>query len=224
MYGRRKPILAALMVDGGAATDGGSGTPPALPAGVAPGSAAASVAAPPAGGNGANGAGGNDAGRAGGPDALKADLAAERTKRHELEQKVAQLSTAAEAQADAIKKAFGLAPEQQTPEQLQAALTAQQAEHRSQLTQLTVHQLAAAAGADPSALLDSNKFLSSIKDLQPTDTAGITAAIAAAVASNKSLGVAAIQPVGAGARDAAQGGNNGGNTPSISDLFRAAKG
>jgi hypothetical protein len=47
-----------------------------------------------------------------------------------------------------------------------------------------VYRAAATAGADPDALLDSRSFAQAVADLDPSDTAGITAAITAAVQAN----------------------------------------
>lgn len=220
MNKRRKtilgPVYSVAPAEGGNGGAGGAGAGGQLPPGVAPNSAAATAfpaadAAP----------GADDANRAGGQDALKADLAKERTRRHEMEAQLKALTEGQTKQLDAFKAALGLKPEETTTEQLQATLQKQQAEHQAAMTQLTVHQLATAAGADPVALLDSRSFLESISKLQPTDAAGIAAAITAATEKNSQL--LAVKP-GAGTRDAAQGGGAGGTKPSMSDLIRAAAG
>jgi hypothetical protein len=51
-----------------------------------------------------------------------------------------------------------------------------------------VFRAAQATDADPSALLDSRTFLAKLADVDPSDTAAVTAAIAAAVAANPRLG------------------------------------
>lgn len=53
--------------------------------------------------------------------------------------------------------------------------------------ELAIFKAAAAAGANPNALLDSNSFTASVKDIDPTDGAAITAAITAAVQANPTL-------------------------------------
>lgn len=73
------------------------------------------------------------------------------------------------------------------PAALTASLTAAQASAQSAARELAIFKAAAATGADPSRLLDSNSFMSSVNGLDPTDGAAITAAIAAAVAANPIL-------------------------------------
>ncbi len=220
MNKRRKtilgPVYSVAPAEGG--NTGGAVAGGQLPPGVAANSAAATAF--PAAGTGGD-AKTDDANRAGGQDALKADLAKEREKRHALETKLTEIQTAQTTQLEAFKTALGLKAEQVTPEQLQATLAEQQQAHQAAMTQVTVHQLAAAAGANPAALLDSLSFRESIKTLAPTDTASISAAITAALAGNTTL--AAVKP-GAGTRDAAQGGGSGAEKPSMSDLLRAAAG
>ena len=209
------------------ANEGQQSGQPALPNGVQPGSAAANALDAQA----AAAKTAADAAKQTGDQKPAGyvpvgELAQERQKRHELEQKVAGLEKAQSDQLSAFKQALGLSDAQQTPEQIQSAmqqtLNQQASEHKAALTQLAVHQLAAANGADPAALLDSNKFLTSIKDLAPTDTAGITKAITDAVAANKQL--AATKSVSPGAGDAGQGAGGGGSKPTTSDLIRAAAG
>lgn len=50
--------------------------------------------------------------------------------------------------------------------------------------ELSIFKAAATAGADPTKLLDSNSFMTSVKDLDPTDGTAVAAAIEAAVKAN----------------------------------------
>lgn len=163
----------------------------------------------------------DDANRAGGPEALKADLAAERQKRHAAEAAAAEAKRLAEEQLENFKKALGLS-EGQTPEQLKAAAEAAKGTATAAQAQLSVYRLAKSAGGDPDALLDSASFLQSIATIDPTDAAAMTAAIKAAVENNKALALQKVAP--SGSRDASQGAGNGTAQPTMSDLIRAAAG
>jgi hypothetical protein len=217
-----RPSYTQAAPEGGNAGGGGNSSGNVLPPGVAQGSAAASALqgqqAPAQGGNGGQQTG--DQKPAG--YVPVAEVAQERQKRHELEQKVAEMQTAQTNQLEAFKAALGLKPEQ-TADQVAATLQKQQNDHRTALVQLSVHQLATTAGADPAKLLDSNSFLNSIKDLQPTDHAGIRAAITKAVETNQTLAATPVTRPGAGARDAANNGSKDNAAPTMSDLFRAAR-
>ena len=79
------------------------------------------------------------------------------------------------------------------PAKIAAQLAASGADARQARVELAVYR-AAGTIADPSALLDSTSFLASLKDIDPTDTAAITAAITAAVESNPRLGAASEGP------------------------------
>lgn len=216
------PVLSACYTTGpaegsqGAAGGGGGGGGQQLPAGVQPGSAAANALDQNTGGQQTS-----DQKPAG--YVPVGELATERQKRHELEQKVTAMETAQNNQLEAFKAALGLKPEQ-SADQVAATLQKQQDDHRAALVQLSVHQLATTAGADPAKLLDSNSFLSSIKDLQPTDHVGIKNAITKAVENNSTLSATPVTRPGAGARDAANNGNKDNASPGMSDLFRAAAG
>ena len=222
MHKRRmilEPVYAQAPAEG-AAQGGGqgqqAGAPAQLPAGVQPGSAAASVVQ-----GQQDPQQGQDTGPAGGKEAVLADLAKERQQRHAAEQQVAELTKKFDQLQSGLAQAFGVQGTQATPEQLQAQAQQVQTQQNQAMTQLAVHQLAATAGADPVKLLDSASFLSSINSLQPTDHAGITAAIKAAVERNKSL--AAVRS-GAGSSDAGTTRGAGQQQASISDLLRAAAG
>jgi hypothetical protein len=196
---------------------------PAIPPGVAPNSAAAAAIQHGQEQAQAQQNATNDAGRAGGPEALKADLAKERQQRHTLEEQLKATNTALEQLKAGLGQALGVTPTQMTPEQMQAQAQQLAAQNAQAMTQLAVHQLANAAGGDPLKLLDSASFLASIKDIQPTDTAGITAAIKSAVEKNKGL-APTTRSTGAGSSDAGTTAGAGGQQPTISELLRAAAG
>lgn len=73
------------------------------------------------------------------------------------------------------------------PAALTASLTAAQSAAQQASRELAIFKAAAATGADPSRLLDSNSFMSSVAGLDPNDGAAVTAAINAAVAANPIL-------------------------------------
>lgn len=213
---KRKPILSPLYADDSTAGNGGGGagqTP-----GVADHSAAAQALAAQQAADTAAKTGDGDDGK-GGKAAVLADLHKERQSRQALEQQVQELKTAQDNQLKAFKAALGLGDDgAKTPEQLQATLAQQQSEHQEAMTKLTVHQLAKDAGGDPVKLLDSVRFLSSIKGIAATDTAAISTAIEAAVKADKTL--APVTP-GAGSKDAATPGGQGSGAPTFNDALRA---
>ena len=123
--------------------------------------------------------------------AIRNDFKAERAKRQAAETALSTSAEAARAELTAsIAKALGLnKDETPDPVKLTEQLTTQTAEARQARVELAVYR-AAGSIADPSALLDSTSFLASLKDIDPTDSAAITAAIAAAVEANPRLGAA----------------------------------
>lgn len=233
MFKTKRRILAALQFSpdgtggegaaGGATATGQSGAAgngqgaSSLPAGVAPGSAAAqaheqATAAATAAQTANNG--NQSAGMV-----PVAELATERQKRQALETQVTELKNGQEQFMAGIKQAFGL-QEQPTPEQLAAAATTAQSQATEANRQLAVYRNAAKAGGDPAKLLDSASFLATLKTLDPTNDAAFDTAIKAAVENNKSLGLR-VQSAGSG--DAGRPGSSGGSTsPGLNDLFRAA--
>lgn len=209
----------------GAAQGGGQGQQagaPALPPGVQPGSAAAQAIAAQQGQGQQqqSGADNGDAGRAGGPDALKADLASERAKRHQLEAQVAQIQQQNTQQLEALKTALGLG-NAQTPEQLQAAVAAKDNDLKAAQAQVSVARLSAKGGANLTALLDSRTFLDSLSKIDTANDDAVVSAIQAAVKANPAL---ALTRPGAGASDAGAGGGAGNVKPTMTDLIRAAAG
>jgi hypothetical protein len=89
---------------------------------------------------------------------------------------------------DKLAVALGLKPDAAAdPAALTASLTEAQSKAQSAARELAIFKAAAATGADPSRLLDSNSFMSSVTGLDPADGAAVTAAITAAVAANPLL-------------------------------------
>lgn len=230
MFKTKRRILAALQFSpdgtggegaaGGATATGQSGAAgngqgaSSLPAGVAPGSAAAQAHEQAAAAATAAQAPATSTGMV-----PVAELATERQKRQALETQVTELKNGQEQFMAGIKQAFGL-QEQPTPEQLAAAATTAQSQATEANRQLAVYRNAAKAGGDPAKLLDSASFLATLKTLDPTNDAAFDTAIKAAVENNKSLGLR-VQSAGSG--DAGRPGSSGGSTsPGLNDLFRAA--
>ena len=92
--------------------------------------------------------------------------------------------------AQTIGKALGIVEDEQIdPAKLTENLTAAQADAKKAQVALAVYQNAGTLG-DPVALLDSTTFLASVKDIDPSDSAAVQAAIQAAVAANPRLGAA----------------------------------
>ena len=92
---------------------------------------------------------------------------------------------------DKLAVALGLKPDAATdPAALTASLTSAQQAATASARELAIFKAAAASGADPSRLLDSNSFMSSVSGLDPADGAAVTAAITAALAANPLLKVA----------------------------------
>jgi hypothetical protein len=89
-----------------------------------------------------------------------------------------------------LGKALGLIKDGEAtdPAELTKQLTAVQADHRTARLELAVYRAAGAAGADPTALLDSRQFLASLADVDPADTAALTKAVTEAVKANPKLG------------------------------------
>ncbi|MCZ9348551.1 hypothetical protein NGM36_01800, partial [Streptomyces mutabilis] len=98
--------------------------------------------------------------------------------------------------APAAPQAPAEAPEgdvSRLPKWAQNAVTQAQAAARQAAVQSAVYTTAAAAGADPVALLDSQSAMNALAAVDPTDTTAVTAAITAAVQANPRL---AAQPTG----------------------------
>ncbi|MGW0756136.1 hypothetical protein ACWD1Y_06545 [Streptomyces sp. NPDC002814] len=80
------------------------------------------------------------------------------------------------------------------PQWAQRTITDSQAAARTAAVQSAVYRTAAAAGADPVALLDSQTAMSALAAVDPADTEAVTAAITAAVTANPRLGVTPTAP------------------------------
>lgn len=121
----------------------------------------------------------------GGKAAVLADLATERDKRQQLEQKVNDLTTAQQAQMDAIAKALGLKTDDPPDaEKLAAQVAEEQGRARDAQVQLAIYRNAGAAEANADLLVDSSSFRAATKDVDPTDAAAMTTAIKAFVDTN----------------------------------------
>jgi hypothetical protein len=96
---------------------------------------------------------------------------------------------AVEAKMQEVAKALGLVKgdEKADPAALQRQIEEHQAAVRERDQELAVYRCSNEHSADPNRLLDSRKFLASIKDLDPTDEKAIGAAIKAAVDADSSL-------------------------------------
>jgi hypothetical protein len=101
-------------------------------------------------------------------------------------------ATTAEERTQAILAAAGISTDN-TPDPVEAAKQAAAERDAATATaaqaarELAIFKAASAAGANPNALLDSNSFTASVKDIDPSDGAAIAAAITAAVQANPTL-------------------------------------
>ena len=124
------------------------------------------------------------------------NLRAEKSPDAALQAEIEQLKTAQQQQLDAIATALGLKPADTPPDP--AALTAEIATERenarSARVELAVYKAATAADANPALLLDSASFLASLKDVDPADSAAVSAAITQAVETNPHFKNAAPPP------------------------------
>ena len=117
----------------------------------------------------------------------------------------AKANTAAEEATKALTaqlaKALGLAKDDETPDpaKLTEQLTASQQATADTARELAIFKAAAAHGADPARLLDSNSFMSSVKGLDPADGNAVAEAIKAAVGANPLL--KAVRATGASGVD-----------------------
>jgi len=124
----------------------------------------------------------------GGQKALAAEREQSKTARAE--------ATAAKAAQDAITlsigKALGLVKDNEPadPEAVARQLADSGSETKQAKIELAVFKAALTVGADPGALLDSRAFMVALKDIDPSDSAAVTAAITTAVTDNPRLGAA----------------------------------
>lgn len=142
------------------------------------------------------------------PAAARAEI--ERLRRENASERVNAKNTAAEAERQRILKLLSPEAESPTVESLSAqiqekdqTLTQAQADAAAAKLELAVYKNAAAAKADPAALLDSNSFRTAVADIDPTDTDAILAAITAATTTNPRL--KATQAAAVGGADIAGG-------------------
>ncbi|MFZ3471459.1 hypothetical protein ACODT4_20740 [Streptomyces sp. 2.9] len=129
---------------------------------------------------------------------LEADLAAARSEAGKT-RVTAKQQAADNARAELTAQLLGIldpskAGQQATPEELTQQLTTAQAQARQTAVELAVYRTATAAEANPDALLDSRTFADSLANIDPTDTAAVTAAIKAAVQANPRLGTKPTGP------------------------------
>jgi hypothetical protein len=124
--------------------------------------------------------------------------------------------------AQQVGKALGLIKDDEAtdPAKLTEQLTTVGNEARQAKVELAVYRAAAAVGGDPAALLDSRTFLTSLADVDPTDSAAVTAAITAACEANPALKAAPTRRVPA--PNPAIGSSASG-APGIDDQIAAAK-
>lgn len=184
---------------GAQGTEGGQGGQD--PTGTAPKPAAPPQGQQQAGQQGAPGDAGQD------PAAtiarLEADLAEARKEagKTRVTAKQQAADTARQELAQQIGKALGIVEDDQPadPAQLTQQLEAEQAKARQTAVELAVYRTAREAGGDPDALLDSRSFAASLADIDPTDTAAVTAAVQAAVTANPKLATVPAGPARSGA-------------------------
>jgi hypothetical protein len=124
------------------------------------------------------------------PAAAKAEI--ERLRRENASDRTNAKTAAADAArnelAQTIGKALGLvADEPVDPAKLTEQLTATQAQAKQAALELAIFKSTPDAAA-AAALLDSRTFLAKVADLDPSDTAAITAAVTEAVEQNPALG------------------------------------
>lgn len=130
--------------------------------------------------------------------------------------------TEAETRQKAILKAAGIDTDETDPTKLaeiaQNERQQAQAERTEAQRELAIYR-SAPAGTDVSGLLDSRSFLASIANIDPTDTAAITAAITAATENGKFK----TTPRAGGASGADFTGGTGGPTDLQSRISAAEK-
>lgn len=116
--------------------------------------------------------------------------------------------TAQKELTDKLAVALGLKPDAASdPAALTASLTEAQSKASQSARELAIFKAAAATGADPSRLLDSNSFMSSVAGLDPADGAAISAAISAALSANPLL--KAVQAAAASGTELGGSGESG---------------
>lgn len=130
-------------------------------------------------------------------------LRAEKAPNADLQRQVDDLKSAQQAQIDAIAKAAGLKPDDAPADP--AALAKQIADEQAKTTdaetratnaerRLAVYVAATEHEANPSALLDSASFLTSLESIDPADAEAIGGAIKAAVEKDERFKVTPAAP------------------------------
>jgi len=131
--------------------------------------------------------------------------------------------------AQAVGKALGLvtADEPVDPAKLTEQLTAAQQQAKQTKVELAVYQAASTAGADAAKLLDSRSFAATLAGLDPTDAAGIQAAITQAVAANPAFAAVTTTTPGETPQPLPKPnpalGASGGQAPTLDDQIAIAK-
>lgn len=145
--------------------------------------------------------------------AIRGDYKSEREKRQAAETRAQNIEAA-------IKTALGLTEAPPDPAALTAQLTEVQQAARQAQVELAVYRAAQSANINANALLDSRTFMLAIKDVDPSDTEALSAAMTAAVEANPLL---APQPTRrAPAPNPAQGSSANG-APSLHDQIAEAQ-
>lgn len=158
------------------------------------------------------------------PETAKAEI--EKLRRENGAARTTAKQTAAEEAraelAQTIGKALGIVKDDEPvdPALLAEQVTTSQADAKAARVELAVYRNAEAAGADPLALLDSASFLAKASALDPTDIAGLTAAMKEAVTANPRLGAVPASRIPP--PNPAQGTSGGGAAPEDIDAQIAA--
>ncbi len=122
------------------------------------------------------------------PAAARAEI--EKLRKQNGDERINAKQAAAEEARNEILKKLGLTKEGEAipdPDKLAADLAAEREAKVSTARELAIFKAAAAHGADPAKLLDSNSFMTSVKGLDPADGDAVANAIKAAVTANQSL-------------------------------------
>jgi hypothetical protein len=138
------------------------------------------------------------------PAAARAEI--EKLRRENASERVNAKQAAAEEARNEILKQLGLTKDgDQAPDpaKLAADLAASREASQAAARELAIFKAAATAGADPTKLLDSNSFMTSVKGLDPNDGNAVAEAIKAAVGANPSL--KAVRATGASGIEQAGG-------------------
>jgi hypothetical protein len=122
------------------------------------------------------------------PAAARAEI--EKLRKQNGDERINAKNAAAEEARNELLKKLGLTKEGEAipdPAKLAADLAAEREAKVATARELAIFKAAAAHGADPAKLLDSNSFMTSVKGLDPADGNAVSKAIKAAVTANQSL-------------------------------------